>query len=94
MFAKLHDLEQVTSPLCLSFPICTYGEEGLDNLVVLSGSVRPGLWDLARILDLSTEMAEVLKLWLTPSEKYCTTDKESCAADQVQSQVLYVHQLI
>lgn len=64
------------------FPYLYLWGEGLDHLVVLSGSVRPGLCDLARILDLSTEMAEVHKLWLTPSENNLgTTDKESCAAD-------------
>lgn len=74
------------------FPHLYLWGEGLDHLVVLSGSVRPGMCDLARTLDLSTEMVEVHKLWLTPRENNC--HKESCAADQVQGQVPHVHQLI
>lgn len=50
------------------FPHLYLWGEGLDHLVVLSGSMRPGMCDLARTLDLSTEMAEVHKLWLTPRE--------------------------
>lgn len=52
--------------------------------MVLCGPVRLCLRDLARILDLPTEMAEVPKLRLMPSDN-CDNDKYFHAAHQAQS---------